>query len=109
MAVEGGATAPQQKPTFTTVATTTLSDTSGNMSTPASASTLASEGDDPNANGNVRTRIERSFPSYMTTGSQMSMPPPGSVLTGKQEHCTCALVGDGDYELSPLCLLITIH
>lgn len=39
------------------------------------------------AEAQQRTRLERSFPSYMTTASQMSLPPPGSVLTGKQEHC----------------------
>lgn len=36
-----------------------------------------------------RIKMNRSSASTFSTVSKQSVPPPGSVLTGKQEHCMC--------------------
>lgn len=39
-----------------------------------------------------RLTLARSGASYMSKLSTNSVPPPGSILTGKQEHCVCTLL-----------------
>jgi len=34
-----------------------------------------------------RQQLQRADNSYLSTFSKQSVPPPGSILTGKQEHC----------------------
>jgi len=34
-----------------------------------------------------RQQLQRADNSYISTFSKQSVPPPGSILTGKQEHC----------------------